>query len=414
MKRTAFLSGLALLVAAAGISCAERKPKPEPLQIKVATTRLEPGRFIRKQRVLGTIQAYCVASVCARVSGNLDDLLVTEGNVVEPDQILLYVDRENLENTVASAEKALKVAQETAKTTEADVAIAKFKVEKAQLDYDRAEKLAGLHAISVDEYESAELELKSARLTLDKCEAVARYTRAKTVQAELDLKIAKKNLQDSMPKPPYHATVTTKYKDDGDYVSAGTPIVAIENEQKKRVACTISAIHYDAIVDGRQADDPPAALKVAPDRPGTQVEITIRGCKPFRRTINTKSPAVDAASRTFTIRAYFPDGFRVQRLGSDVADLNPATGMHADVDIIFEERDGLGLPAEAILLRRGGARSVYVAENGIAREIPVQVGIVSGGRAEILNAADLEGRDVIVEGHGFVNDGSRVLVRNDR
>ena len=64
------------------------------------------------------------------------------------------------------------------------------------------------------------------------------------------------------------------------------------------------------------------------------------------------------------------------------------------------------------ILKKGGKSAVFAAQDGKAREIEVETGIASDGFIEILNPEAIEGKDIIVSGQYFVNDGSAVTVTN--
>ena len=110
------------------------------------------------------------------------------------------------------------------------------------------------------------------------------------------------------------------------------------------------------------------------------------------------SPVIDTLSRTFTLRSYLPDGTPL------------VDGMLVDVDILLVERDGTGVPRDAVILKKGGKSAVFAVRDGKAQEIEVETGIASDGFVEILNPEAVEGREIIVSGQYFINDGSDVNV----
>ena len=87
-------------------------------------------------------------------------------------------------------------------------------------------------------------------------------------------------------------------------------------------------------------------------------------------------------------------------------------GMLVDVDIQLAERDGMGVPRDAVILKKGGRSAVFAVQDGRAQEIEVETGITSDGFTEILNPEAVAGRNLIVSGQYFVNDGSEVNVTN--
>jgi multidrug efflux pump subunit AcrA (membrane-fusion protein) len=112
------------------------------------------------------------------------------------------------------------------------------------------------------------------------------------------------------------------------------------------------------------------------------------------------SPVIDTLSRTFTMRSYLPEGTPL------------LDGMLVDVDITLAERDGLGVPRDAVILKKGGRSAVFAVQDGKAREIEVTTGITSDGFTEILNPEAVAGKELVISGQYFINDGSDVNVTN--
>ena len=348
-------------------------------RIKVQTAAAQPRHFRKQIRVQGTIQAYILADVAARVAGNMD-LKVGDGDPIRKGQTLFTIDQDNLKNRVVQAQQALKVVEETYRTAQLDVDIAKTQLDKAQKDYDRNRKLHDEHAVSDNAFESFEVALDKAQKTCEKAEAVLRYTGAKVDQAKLDLAICSKDLNDATEKAPYDGVVAIKYHESGEFIGRGVNVIRINDPKKLRAACLISAVYFDAVKPG----ETPITVSFGDRR----VEAKADWC----------SPVIDTLSRTFTLRSYLPDGTPL------------VDGMLVDVDILLAERDGLGVPRDAVILKKGGRSAVFAVEDGRAREIEVETGIASDGFVEILNPSAVEGKQLIVSGQYFVNDGSEVTV----
>ena len=348
-------------------------------KVKVQTATAQPRHFRKQIRVQGTIQAYILADVAARVAGNMD-LKVSDGDTIKKGQTLFTIDQDNLKNRVAQAQQALKVVEETYRTTQLDVEIAKTQLDKAQKDYERNRKLHEEHAVSDNAFESFEVALDKAQKTYEKAEAVLRYTEAKVDQAKLDLAICSKDLNDATEKAPYDGVVAVKYHETGEFIGRGVNVIRINDPKKLRAACLISAVYFDAIKPG----ETPLTVSFQ----GRQIEAKADWC----------SPVIDTLSRTFTLRSYLPDGTPL------------LDGMLVDVDILLAERDGLGVPRDAVILKKGGKSAVFTVQDGKAKEIEVETGIASDGFVEILNPDAVEGKQLIVSGQYFVNDGSLVNV----
>ena len=375
-----------LLLALASTACSKIVKKDASAQqsafsVKVRTAPPVQHHFRKQIRVQGTIQAYILADVAARVAGNMD-LKVDDGDPIKKGQVLFEIDQDNLKNRVAQAKQALKVIEETRLTMQLDVDIAKTQLDKAQLNYNRAKQLQSVNALSTSAYEDAEVALDKAQKTYEKAEAALRYTDAKVDQARLDLAICTKDLDDATEKAPYDGVVAVKYHENGEFIGRGVSVIRINDPRRLRAACLISAVYFDAV------------------KPGvTPITVSLGG-KSIEAKVDWCSPVVDSLSRTFTMRSYLPDGAPV------------VDGMLVDVDITLAERDGLGIPRDAVILKKGGKSAVFAVQDGRAQEIEVETGITSDGFTEILNPDAVAGRNLIVSGQYFVNDGSEVNVTN--
>ena len=348
-------------------------------KVKVQTAKPQTHHFRKQIRVQGTIQAYTFTDVAARVAGNMD-LKVSDGDSIEKGQTLFTIDQDNLKNRVAQAQQALKVVEETYRTAQLDVEIAKTSLDKAQKDFDRNKKLHEEHAVSDNVFETYEVALDKAQKSYEKAEAALRYTEAKVDQAKLDLAICGKDLNDATEKAPYDGVVAVKYHENGEFIGRGVNVIRINDPRRLRAACLISAVYFEAIKPG----ETPISVSFH----GQEIEAKADWC----------SPIIDTLSRTFTMRSYLPEGTPL------------LDGMLVDVDILLAERDGLGVPRDAVILKKGGKTAVFAVQDGKAQEIEVETGIATDGFVEILNPEAVEGREIIVSGQYFVNDGSDVNV----
>ena len=382
---SSFLLLSAGLLCLSAASCSKLDQKQETnsgtvYKIKVQTAQAEKRHFRKQIRVQGTIQAYILTDVAARMPGNMV-LKVDDGDPIKKGQILFTIDQDNLKNRVAQAEQALKVVEESLRTIlQMDVKIAKTQLDKAQKDYDRNRKLHEQNAVSDNTFETYELALEKAQRSYEKAEAELHYTEIKAEQAKLDLAIAKKDLNDATEKAPYDGVVAVKYHENGEFIGKGMSVIRINDPKKLRAACLISAVYFEAIKPGE-----------------TPITVSFHEQK-INAKVDWCSPVIDPLSRTFTMRSYLPEGTPL------------LDGMLVDVDIMLAERDGLGVPRDAVVLKKGGKSAVFAVQDGKAQEIEVETGIASDGFMEILNPDAVEGKNIIVSGQYFVNDGSEVTV----
>ena len=353
----------------------------QTVAVKVKTGSLSPMRFRRQIQVQGCIQPVNSAKIAARMAGNLDALKVKEGDHVKAGDILFQTDQVNLQNQVLIAEQNLKVAQQNKSIAEADLKIAKTNLEKARLDFERDETLFKRNVITKQAFENMEVAWKNAQATTEKAEVALAYKDVLIAQAETSLQIARKNLADSIIHAPYDGVITAKYHEPGEFVANGTAVLAMEDQTNLEASLFVSSIYYPAI------------------SPETTVLLTLHGLELCRAKLSYISPSIDPLTRTFEIKANLPN------------QPNLISGTLCDIMVILAERDGFGLPSDAILSRVGGQSVVFAINGDSVEEIPVTTGFTTDGFTEILHNDELKERQFVIEGQYFLNNGSRIEIQ---
>ena len=89
---SSFLLLSAAILCFSAAACSKLAQKDEPksgtvYKVKVQTAKPQPHHFRRQIRVQGTIQAYILADVAARVAGNMD-LKVSDGDPIKKGQLI--------------------------------------------------------------------------------------------------------------------------------------------------------------------------------------------------------------------------------------------------------------------------------------------------------------------------------------
>ena len=364
-----------------GAGCGRKGEKPaEPRLAKVETSTLQERSFQKRLRVQGTVEPVEEAVIASRTSGVLNLLAVREGQEVEPGMLLFQVDKENLENQMELAAQELNVAKDNVSTAAADLDIARTALEKAELDFKRAEQLRDARVNSLDAYEQAQTTLRKAKAVVTKNEAILSYSQSQVKQSEIKLAIARKNLDDSIMLAPFGGRVTAKFQDQDEYVADGTSILHLENQSHLELSCLISAVYYDQIEVGV-----------------TEATIFFDAEKVCLAPVTYRAACIDPLSRTFEIKVALPK------------DTKLVSGSLCNVDLILQQREGLGLPADAVLLRKGGKFMAYVLDDRTVDAVDVMPGISCDGFTEILNGEQLQGREFVVAGQYFVNQGDMVV-----
>ena len=207
---------------------------------------------------------------------------------------------------------------------------------------------------------------------------------AQLKQAQSNLAIAKKNLDDSVVRAPFDCVVFEKFVEANEYVSVGQDILKLENPDKLEVSCYISSAYYHRIIPGK-----------------TVCEFTDGGKVLGRAVVTYRAPGVDPESRTFELKAIVPK------------DIKLVSGMLCDMNLVMTEKEAYGLPADSMLLRANDRYIVFtVDQNKRAQAVTVARGIIDGSYCEVLNASELLGKDVVVTGQTFVNNNALLSITN--
>ena len=381
MKRFVFcfLAGALIVSCAAGCRKKAAKERKEKV-VRVGVMQPVNKLFQQRIPVQGTVAPVRYATLSSKTSGSLDILEASEGKKMKKNDLLFQVDKSNLENQVTVAQRQFDVCRSEVETAKIALDLAKIRLRKAELDFKRAETLHKTKAISQENYESAEVDLKGAIAEVSSSDAHLKIAIAKRDQQENNLKIARKNLSDSEVRAPFDGIITLCDFEPNEYVSQGTAILKIEDQSLLEVECFISSVYYNLITPGK-----------------TRANFKLDGQPAGSALVSYRSPSVDPLSRTFKIKIRLPK------------DTPLVSGLLCDVELMLRERQGYGVPADAIMTRGQGREVIFVLDNGKAKLVEVKRGIVEPVFAEIIGGDKLKGSSVIISGHTFVNNGDKVI-----
>ena len=334
--------------------------EPLPVRTLAATNAV----FERATTVQGTLESVDSAVVSARIPGPLLRVRVDLGDEVKAGETVLFeVDPTTVSNQVVIAREAAATAREAVRD---------------------AERFARLHAegrVSDNERERADTARETAEADAAVAEASLLLARQQVSQAEAQLSIAERQLSDATLLAPCDGVVSARLKEPGEMVGPGTPVVKVNGTAELKALAFLPARHFAEIVPGE-----------------TAVEVRANGGEAVKAVVAAKSPAIDERLRVFEIKALVA--------GSASA----APGAMADFRVVFERREGVSVPQEAVLSRAAGTVVFLAGADGVAKETPVAVGLRDGGRAEILSGLR-PGDPVIVQGQTQLYDGRKIEVK---
>ena len=378
-----FLIAPAFAAAVLAAGCG-KKPAAAETPARLLAIRAQPAAvrtFERRLTVQGTLEAKNYANVASRADGNLDAIWVDEGDaVVAAETALFQIDSANRQNALAISEQDFAVAQASLAVARASARKAKAEARKATLDYDRYERLHQDGRVTDSELESREVQNESAQAAIAVADAQVDLAERQVKQAEAARSIAAKNLADAKILAPISGVVSSRTAEPGEQMAVGRVLLRIDDLETVEAAAYLPAQYHPEVVPGT-----------------TKFRLGIGGREAGAHAVTYRSPTINPVLRTFEIKGKVA-----------AADGLAVPGQMADLTIVFEAREGLGVPSASIL-DRGGKPTVFVVQDGKAFAREVQTGFQNDGWTEILSGL-AAGETVVTEGQTQLRDGLPVDV----
>ncbi|GAB6179526.1 efflux RND transporter periplasmic adaptor subunit [Desulfotomaculum defluvii] len=368
MKRIISTVSLLLILAVFMTGCGKEAPKAqEEKLVPVETTKISTKDLNHTLNTTGEVIAGADVNVMPKVSGRVQRVMVNVGDKVHNGQVLLQLEGNDAQNALSQAEAGLALAQ-------ANLERAQQGLKDAQINFDRNKELYTAQAISQAQYEQAESGLVTAQTNV-------KVSEAQVKQAQATLNTTQDNYNNATVISPIDGVVAAVNVDPGEMVSPQVSPITVVQMASTKIKVNVS-------------ENVVASIKT-----GTKVPVTINALNnTVTGTVLSVAPKADPDTRAFAVEIQLPNEKGDIKPGM-VARLNLSTGTSKAV---------LALPIDAVL-ERDGQYSVFIVEDGKAKEVSVKVGATSGELTEIKSGLK-EGQTVIVTGNRLVGEGQKVKV----
>jgi RND family efflux transporter MFP subunit len=328
----------------------------------------------------GTVRALSSSVIASQVMGYVKEVKVQAGDRVRAGQTLIVLDSRELEAAYRQAEAALDEARSAAVEADNAVASAKANLDLAQVTFGRMKELLEKRSISKQEFDEVSARLRVAQAGYEMALSKRTQLQSRIAQAEQGLKSAEVMRGYAEIAAPFAGTVTERRVEPGNLAAPGAPLATIERDGAYRLEVTVEESRLAGVHRGQP-------VSVTLDALGRTVE----------GRVTEIVPAIDAASRGFTVKIDLPA----------LAGLR--SGLFGRARFSLGNRRVLAAPAGA-LQERGQLVSLLVADGGVAHERLVTLGQKSWDLVEVLSGLS-PGEKVILPVPAGVGDGTRVEVR---
>lgn len=350
---------------------------PTPPAIRVVAA--ERRELTETLSVTGTI----VPRQEAAAGTDLNGLTVTaldadEGDKVRAGEVLARLDRSSLDTQLAQADASRAQAEASIAQARAQIGDAEVGVRQAGEALERSTALQAKGVATKAELDNAVNASDSARAKLVSAQKALAVSQAQLgiIDAQREsvlLQIAKTEV-----KAPADGLVLARNATLGGVVSAsGGPLFTIAIDGQFELDATVPETALPTLAEGMKA-----------------TVMVAGGKKQLPGAIRLISPEVDQKSRLGSIRITLP------------ADCIARSGNFARGDIEIASRDGVAVPASAVIFR-GRDAFLQRVDDGRVSTVPVQLGVRADGFVEVVSGLE-EGQEIVSRAGTFVADGDMV------
>lgn len=322
--------------------------------VEVEVDRVRRGAILQRISAPGTLVAQRESRIGAQVRGRIERIFVWEGDRVEAGDPLFQIESDVYELALRQAGARLERAVAERRQLESDLA--------------RARKLR--HSDVVAEQRIEELETGLA------------VARAAVREAEEMVALARRDLEQTLVRAPYAASVAARLEDEGTtaLVQPQTIVVVLQEATTLEAQATIPEVHF-------------AAIQV-----GDATLLHVEGLPtPIATEVSAVSDAIDPATRTYLVK-----------MEVDNRDHRLKAGIFARVEIFPRAKDDVLLVAREAVRREDGRTYVLGVRDERAVAVPVSLGVVSEDAVEVLHGVSVDELVIVGDAARTLGPGMRV------
>ncbi|MBV8552779.1 MAG: efflux RND transporter periplasmic adaptor subunit [Acidobacteriaceae bacterium] len=398
MRVLVWVFALTMMMILAGCE-KEQAAAPEPVPVKVevvATQEVRPAwRYSGEIRPDTEVQmAFKVPGYIAALhqvkdaDGRLRDIQV--GDEISAGAALAHLRRSDYEASLNTAVGQEAQTQGLLHASEAELDQAKADQKKADQDFERAQALYGVKAMTRPDYDAA---VAHHDATTANVQAAIRQIEARQGQlhaAQSDIVSAKINLGDTNLIAPMPGVIVEKDVERGDLVAAGTRAFILDDIRAVKVNFGVP-------------DNMIARFRMGSPIP---VEVDALG-RTFTGRITEIAPSANRESRVFNIEVTLPNADRSLKVGMiasvSIDQANPQTVPVVPMTALITAESGSNNYSVFTIQERDGKQFAQLKSVRIGEPV---------GKSVVINEGLLSGERIIVNRTNQLADGSLVRVVN--
>ena len=331
-------------------------------------------------RASGTVRASQIATIAPKIAANILEVRVHPGEHVRAGQMLIVLDRRDLDANLRLAEAEHSETESALIEADNAIASAAASLEFSRVTHRRFQDLLAKASVSQQEFDESQARLKNAESSFQMAVAKRRQVESRRSQSAAEVTAARVARGYATLIAPFDGLVTERKADPGSLATPGAPLLVVEREGSLRLETSVDESRQYVV------------------RMGENVSVEIDGIShTVSGRVSEILPSVDSGTRSLTAKIDLPaiPGIR--------------SGMFGHADFAIGKREALLVPQSAIL-ERGQIRCVHVVEGDTARLRLVTLGEARGDSREILSGLEA-GERFVVAPPPLLADGGRVVVQ---
>jgi RND family efflux transporter MFP subunit len=375
------LVGGALAVMAVAVVIIVFALRERPLEVAVVPAREVSSTGSAVLNASGYVTPQRRATVSAKITGKIRDVLIEEGMRVAAGEVLARLDD-------VDAVAALRAAEAEKAVAVASLEDLEVRLSNARRTLDRSRDLREGAFVSEEELDDAETAVASL-------EAQISLARERINAAGSAVDIARQNVENCTIRAPFDGIIVSKDAQPGEMVS---PISAGGGYTRTGIATVVDMTSLEVEVDVGES-------YIARVAPGQRVETVLDAYPDWRipSKVKTVIPTADRQKATVKVRITF-----------DALDPRILPDMGVKVSFLEDSHDareaaGALVPKGAIFAD-GDQSYVFVVRNGRAERRAVRTGRERGVEIEVI-AGLRPGEQVVTESVESIREGDRVSAR---
>jgi len=354
------------------------RPEPKPTVEVAIARRVETGASQTVLNASGYVTARRQATVSAKSTGKIVEVLIEEGMAVEEGQVLARLDQVNLRESLALAE--------------ARVPAARAAVRESEVLLDEAAKNLARTRKLVEQAVATPFDLDRDQARFDAEEARLERLRLQVLVDEREVSVTKQLIEDTIIRAPFGGVVVTKDAQPGEMIS---PVSAGGGFTRTGIGTVVDMSSLEIEVDVNES----YINRVRADQP---VEAVLDAYPDWKLPAHVIAIVPTADRQKATVRV---------RIGFETGDprILPDMGVKVafrEIGQVTPSETRVMVPEKAV--RQDGGRSVvFLVEDGVLERRAVSVGATYDKQIAI--TAGLRGGErIMVEGPPGPSDGMAV------